>query len=331
MKKTTNKSVNWKPVANIDVAHRRATILKKIRAFFEKRNILEIDTPIMSYSNVTDPNIECISVAPLAGDDHQYHLHSSPELNMKRLLAGGFPDIYQICKVFRDNEYSSQHQPEFTIIEWYRKNYDFTKIMNETVEFIEMIIKPSRTISNPNFLSYHEIFFQTLGVNPLSTTTKELAKIANENLNLSTSLNMDRDQWLDLLMVNCITPKIPSDRLTIIYHYPASQAVLAKICRKNNKVAERFEVFFGSLELANGYAELTNFKEQQRRFKSDQLTRMSRGLTSKTPDIKYAAAMKSGLPECSGVAVGLDRLMMIDLKVSNINSTQHFPLENQIL
>ena len=328
MKKTTNKSVNWKPVANIDAAHRRAAILKKIRAFFEKRNILEIDTPIMSYSNVTDPNIECISVAPLAGDDHQYHLHSSPELNMKRLLAGGFPDIYQICKVFRDNEYSSRHQPEFTIIEWYRKNYDLTKIMNETIEFIEMIIKTSRTISNPNFLSYHEIFFQTLGVNPLSTTTKKLAKIANENLNLSTSLNMDRDQWLDLLMVNCITPKIPSDRLTIIYHYPASQAVLAKICRKNNKVAERFEVFFGSLELANGYAELTNFKEQQRRFKSDQLTRKSRELTSKTPDIKYAAAMKSGLPECSGVAVGLDRLMMIDLKVSDINSTQHFPLEN---
>ena len=328
MKKTTNKSVNWKPVANIDVAHRRATILKKIRAFFEKRNILEIDTPIMSDSNVTDPNIECISVSPLAGDDHKYHLHSSPELNMKRLLADGFPDIYQICKVFRDNEYSSRHQPEFTIIEWYRKNYDLTKIMNETVEFIEMIIKTSRTISNPNFLSYHEIFFQTLGVNPLSTTTKTLAKIANENLNLSTSLSMDRDQWLDLLMVNCITPKIPSDRLTVIYHYPESQAVLAKICRKNNKEADRFEVFFGSLELANGYAELTNFKEQQRRFKSDQLTRKSRGLTSKTPDIKYAAAMKSGLPECSGVAVGLDRLMMIDLKVSDINSTQHFPLEN---
>ncbi len=294
------------------------------RQFFASHNILEVDTPALSRSAVTDPAIESISASLAADPGQDVFLHTSPEFAMKRLLCAGWPDIFQVCKVFRDGEIGRQHQPEFTMVEWYRLNVNLWQMMQHTADFIAGLLPREKLAVSPDYLSYQEAFIQHAGVDPLCATVAELREAAGADRDLAASLGKNRDHWLDLLMSSRVAAGFRRDRLTVLHHYPASQAALARLCPDSEKLAERFEIFFGELELANGYRELTDASQQRQRFLDDQATRRENRQPVRPLDEALLAAMAHGLPDCCGVAVGLDRLLMIALDTDDIRTVQTF-------
>ena len=324
---SNTQSVSWRPSAGIEEARRRALRLRQARDFFEQRNILEVDTPCIGEAAVSDVNIEHISTTLALSPGREFYLQSSPEFYMKRLLATGFPDIFEICKVFRDAEFGRRHQPEFTMVEWYRLGFELDEMISETVDFIEALIDPSRLSATADQLSYCEAFTQFVGVDPLTAGIDELLHYLDADQDLQSSIGDSKDDALDLILATRVSKHFASDRLTVIHHYPASQAALARITPGDERIADRFEVFFGSLELANGYVELTDAVEQRRRCEADQEIRKNRGAIVRPIDDKFLASLDSGLPACSGVAVGFDRLLMVDLKASHLGDTRHFPIE----
>ena len=304
-------------------------MLKRARAFFEERNILEVDTPILSRFAVSDPHIESIEVTLQLDPDKPWYLQTSPEYCMKRLLSAGYPDIYEICKVFRDAEAGRYHQPEFTMVEWYRLDFGLNDIMQDTLEFITTLVDVKRLNKAPMLLSHAEAFAEFAGIDSSTADIETLAAAAAADDQLKQSLGDRRDDWLDLILAEKISRKFPTDRLTALCHYPASQAALSRICPDDASVADRFEVFAGDLELANGYVELVDAKEQSSRFEADQSARKLAGRPQRPIDRAFIAALASGLPACAGVSVGFDRVHMLNEGTGDIRQALSFAFEGR--
>ena len=315
----------WQPAAGVDVARRRAVMLEDTRRFFAEREVLLVDTPALSRSAVSDPNIESIGVRLGDAPGDNYFLHTSPEYCMKRMLAAGFPDIGQICRVFRDGESGRRHQPEFTMIEWYRLGFGLDDIMQDAEQLIAALLSDSIAKKRPRRMSYREAFQQFAGIDPMETDAETLPKLIDAEDDLRRAIGDDRDAWLDLIMATRVATQFDSSALTTIYHYPRSQAALARLCPDDPSVADRFEVFFGDLELANGYVELTAADEQQERFAADQEKRRRRGAKIRPLDKRFLDSLHAGLPDCAGVAAGFDRLLMLNAGTDDLRKVQHFP------
>lgn len=311
----------WQPTAKWQELQLRARILQQIRHFFHERNVLEVDTPLMAPSSVTSPAIESITTNYSINDtDYKLYLQTSPEFYMKRLLAAGSGAIYQICKAFRHGESGRLHNPEFTMLEWYRPGFDHHDLMTEMTELFQLLL-PLESVTR---ISYEALFLNKLGINPHLATVNELMVIANQQ-GLTYQNDEDKDNWLNLLLTHCIEPTLSG--LTFIYDFPASQAALAKIRQGIYPVAERFEAYIGSIELANGFHELADAKEQQARFEQELVERKQLGLAMVPIDYALLKALSSGFPDCAGVAVGIDRLIMLAAKQQSLASVMSFVTE----
>jgi lysyl-tRNA synthetase class 2 len=299
---------DWKPASDADAAKRRAAMLRRIRNYLESEQVLEVDTPALSFAAGSEPNIESLVVRSELSPDRRLFLHTSPEFFMKRLLAAGYPDIYSVCRVFRDGEVGRRHQPEFTMLEWYRLGFGLSDIIEDTC----LLISNALQLADPSVdrLDYAEAFRQYAALDPIHASIDELASCVHADEDLRRSLGDDRGAWLDLVLSVKVVAKFASDRLTVIAHYPASQAALARLCPADQQVADRFEVFFGEEELANGYVELTDVDEQKRRMEDEVARREKSGKAVNPIDTSLLAALQSGLPQCAGVAVGVERLQM---------------------
>jgi len=300
----------WRPTASMENIRLRAQLLTKIRTFFSERSVLEIETPLLSQTTVPDCHIHSIT-ASLSNET--FYLQTSPEFAMKRLLAAGSGSIYQICKAFRNDELGKQHNPEFTMLEWYRVGFDHHQLMNEMDQLLSQLLNSKPAIK----LSYQAVFKKHLNVDPLTTSIKELKQCADENKITTIGFeSTNRDDWLNLLMSYCIEPKLTSNinellQPFFITDFPISQAALAKQSQQDPRVAERFELYINGIELANGFHELTDANEQRRRFENDLRLRQQAGLPAVSIDEDFLAALEQGLPDCAGVALGIDRLLML--------------------
>ncbi|MCV6626003.1 MAG: EF-P lysine aminoacylase EpmA [Cellvibrionaceae bacterium] len=280
----------------------RAVLNRQLRAFFEARQVLEVETPLLARCPVSDPFIECLQVA-----SNGYYLQSSPEYAMKRLLADGSGDIYSLAKVFRAGESGSRHNVEFTLLEWYRLGFDDKQLMAELAELLQSL-SPGLVV---HYYSYRALFEQSLSLDPHRASLAELQLRVDEYLDMGDYRCEDISTALDLLISQVIEPKLPAG-LVFVYDYPACQAALARITpdEQGVPVAKRFEAFLNGMELANGYWELCDGAEQKRRFKQDLALRAEQGLPQVPIDERLVAALDSGLPDCAGVALGVDRLLM---------------------
>jgi lysyl-tRNA synthetase class 2 len=296
----------------------RARLLAAIRTFFAQRRVMEVETPIMSRAGNSDPNIGSIST-----DDHRKrYLRTSPEYAMKRLLAAGYGDIYELGRVLRREEKGRQHNPEFTMLEWYRVGMSYLDLAAEVVELIRVCGEGNFDGWDEECLSYRELFIKHTGLDPYLCGEDELAACAMER-GISAG-PMEQSEWLDLILAEVIQPGLQGECFTVIYDFPPEQAALARIRPDDPSVAERFEVFLGQLELANGYQELTDPEEQLERFERERRMREIRGEDSVPFDTRLIEALRHGLPDCSGVALGVDRLLMSLLKMDRIDSVLAF-------
>ena len=302
---------NWQPTCGVDAARRRQALLRRVRARFESSGVLEVDTPAISYAAGSDPNVETLVVRSALEPERRLFLHTSPEFCMKRLLAAGFPDIFSICRVFRDCELGRRHQPEFTMIEWYRLGFGLGEIIDDTCGLISAALDRPDLASRVDVLDYAEAFQRYAALDPMHASIDELATSVRADADLRVSLGGNRDAWLNLVLSVRVAPRFASDRLTVIRHYPASQAALARLCPADPHLADRFEVFFGDNELANGYVELTDADKQLRRIETELALRGKAGQAVNPTDSDLLAALRHGLPDCAGVAVGVERLQMI--------------------
>jgi lysyl-tRNA synthetase class 2 len=315
--------VDWKPSASLQNLQQRANVLAKIRRFFYERDVLEIETPLLASSTVPDVYIESIAAEVVEGSSSRRNfLQTSPEFFMKRLLASGSGSIYQIAKAFRQEEKGSRHNIEFTLLEWYRLSYSLDQLMTELEQLVQEVLGCG-PISR---FSYREIFQQHLQIDPHETSLEELQQLASTEIDLSGG-DLSKTDYLQLLLSNCIEPKLPP--YCIIYDYPKEQAALATLAADEHGVivAKRFELFGHSMELANGYFELSDAAEQRARFEKDNAARKEKGLQTHDADEKLIAALESGLPSCSGVAVGVDRLLMLLVGAKNISEVISFDSE----
>jgi lysyl-tRNA synthetase class 2 len=243
---------------------------------------------------------------------------------MKRLLAAGYPDIYSICRVYRDGECGKRHLVEFTMIEWYRRDFRLSDIIDDTTALIAAVLGRTDLTTPAVVWDYQELFRDKLGVDPFENSIEQLASCAAADKTLRTALHDRRDAWLDLLLATKLAPTFADTGLTVVKHYPASQAALARLCPQNDQVSDRFEVFFGSLELANGYVELIDAAEQSRRIKAELALRRDRCLPAYPADKQLLSALESGLPPCAGVALGFERLHMLDAHTDDIRDVVTF-------
>lgn len=302
-------------------------MLQRIRGYFEVAAVLEVDTPALSPYAVSDTQIESFEIPRSLLCPNALYLSTSPEFCMKRLLAAGYPDIFSICRVFRDGESGIRHQPEFSMIEWYRLSAGLKEIINDAVGLIHAALANGVSARKPDCFEYQDCFRQTLNIDPWAANVDDLANAINADTDLRQSIGEHRDDWLDLILATRIAPTFAKDRLTVLRHYPASQAALARVCPDDPKLADRFEIYFGDVELANGYVELTDAAEQLHRLQHDNADRRRRNRRVRPYDPQLLAALESGLPECAGVAVGLERLQMIHDNTDDIRDVIAFPFE----
>lgn len=302
----------------------RANVLAQIRDFFAKRGILEVETPILSQHTVTDIHIQSFSSQYQAGDfDQTYYLQTSPEYAMKRLLSEGSGPIFQICKNFRNSELGRLHNPEFTMLEWYRPGFDHHALMNEVDELLQSILNGKPAIKK----SYQEVFLENIGLDPLTCELNCLYECIEKNNITDNFYEMDHDTCLQLLLSHLIEPKLGFSAPLFIYDFPSTQAALSKVRKSDPPVAERFEVYIQGMEIANGFNELNDPKEQLSRFQTDQKGRRLRGLSVPSIDMRLIAALEKGFPDCAGVALGIDRLLMIKANARQISDVINFPWE----
>lgn len=297
----------------------RGELYARIRAFFASRHILEVETPLLCQHTVTDPHIESFSV-PI-NSQKNYYLQTSPEYAMKRLLAAGSGSIYQITKSFRVGESGHQHNPEFSMLEWYRPDFNHHDLMDEIDEFLQFTIdaKPAEKIS------YQQLFLNHLNIDPLSIDLNNLKKLIVEN-NIHVDTNaMDHDTALQILLSHLIEPLMGVEKPLFLYDFPVTQAALSKIRHDKQPVAERFELYINGSEIANGFHELTDAAEQLKRFEKNQLDRKNNQQFIPEIDHYFIDSLKLGLPNCAGVAIGIDRLLMQYAKTNNIHDVISFP------
>ena len=316
-------SQSWRPSASLAALQQRAAIMARVRGFFSSRHILEVETPLLARYSVTDPYMDALSADNPLAESTRYYLQTSPEYAMKRLLAAGAGSIYQISKAFRRGEKGSRHNPEFSMLEWYRPGFDYHQLMDEVAELVANILSLESSFQR---LTYRQVFLQFLDIDPFAINLPCLQQAVHQRIDVQ--LQSDNpDDWLNLLMTEIIEPNLAAEGPLFIYNYPASQAALAKITVDENhfRVAQRFELYINGLELANGYFELTDGGEQHQRFQRDKEQRRSMGRDDVEEDVYLAAAMEQGLPGCSGVALGLDRLVMLALAATSIDEVLAFP------
>lgn len=322
---------DWRPSASLETLRQRAHLLRRLRAFFFARDVLEVETPQLSAAAATDPQLHSLSTrytGPGAPGGRSLFLHTSPEFPMKRLLAAGSGPIFQLCKVFRDGESGRLHNPEFTLLEWYRPGYDHHRLMQEVAELVTELLENRMALDAPERLTYEDAFLRHTGLNPLTARGSEWADCARRHGLDATGLAPEAlEEWRDLLLTHVIEPHLGQGRLTFLYDYPASQAALARLRPDRPAVAERFELYLHGVELANGFHELADANEQARRFEADLTQRQRRGLAPLPPDTRLLAALTHGLPPCAGVALGVDRLAMLALGARCLADVMAFPIE----
>ncbi|WP_415904498.1 elongation factor P--(R)-beta-lysine ligase [Neptuniibacter sp. QD48_55] len=317
---------DWQPSASIDNLRKRGELFGYIRDFFKQRGVLEVDTPVMSNCAVSDPFIDSIEVdyrETLGAEGRQLYLQTSPEYAMKRLLAAGSGPIYQMSKVFRNGEYGRRHNPEFTMLEWYRPGFDDADLIDE----IEALIKPVLQLDKVERITYSDLFFRYLGFRPEEVVLEDLIKETRKHIDIELD-DSDPDTWLNLLMSHVIEPQLEQVDAIFVMDYPQSQAALARV-RRNTAgitVAARFELFVRGVELANGYYELTDSVEQKRRLEADQKQRAALDLPQRPLDTRLVNALEVGMPDCAGVALGVDRLLMLALRESSLANVIPFDL-----
>lgn len=306
-------SLDWQPGASLEALEKRARLNGRIRDFFRQRQVLEVETPLLCQAPVTDPNIEPIEA-------EQRYLHTSPEYAMKRLLCAGSGDIYQLAKVFRRGEAGRRHNPEFTMLEWYRVGWDHEQLMTEVEQLlrhvlVDEVLAGALLLSEQSLtLSYAQALQQFADI---SLAQASDALLRQRGIALAgQDLELDRDGWLDVIMSHQVEPALPRDTLVFIHSYPASQAALARVVGEGAaSYAERFEVYLNGVELANGYHELTDAAEQRRRFHKE--------AQGRPLDERLLAALEHGMPDCAGVAMGIDRLLML-MMAKNIDEVLSF-------
>lgn len=318
----------WRPSAELAVLRARARMLARLRAFFAGRDVLEVETPALGNAGVTDPHLtNPVTTCRLPGDHapRRLYLQTSPEYAMKRLLAAGSGAIYQVGKAFRGDEAGRYHNPEFTLIEWYRPGLDYAAIMAETAALVAEVTGRSEPEAR---LSYSEAFRRHAGIDPLRAPLPVIMeRAATAGIRVSEPGRLQRDAWLDLLLSHLVAPRLGGDRPTFLTEFPASQASLARILPGDPAVAARFELFIEGIEVANGFEELTDAGEQRQRFEEDNRRRTEAGLPEMPIDSRLLAALEAGLPECSGVALGFDRLVMITLGLPSLRHAIAFPTD----
>ncbi len=323
--------MSWETTLSWEDAKKKASILNQIRQFFFKRNVVEVETPLLGSSTVTDVHLEAFETLfnyfPSSSVDFadSLYLQTSPEFCMKRLLASGYESIYQICKAFRHEGKGRIHNPEFTILEWYRVGFD----QRDLIEEVSCLLKDVLNCSEPKIISYQDLFTKHLNIDPLETSIEELKNIID--------INGINDDWiieeknidilLQFVLSELIEPNIGHDEPVFIYNFPISQASLAKQNIDDSRVADRFECYFKGIELVNGFCELTDHIEQQDRFNKDNLERKQIGRKEKQIDTRFINALKSGIPSCSGVALGIDRLLMLALNKEQIDEVITFTID----
>jgi len=323
---------DWRPRASLDVLRLRASLLARIRAFFARHDVLEVDTPVLSRAASTDPALCCFKTVysgPGAAKGEPRYLQTSPEFPMKRLLAAGSGSIYQICKVFRDGESGVRHNPEFTLLEWYRTGFNELDLMDEVERLLTEILAGVLPVDRVQHWCYRDLFQELAAIDPFTATPAELRRLLQSGHHVAAVglANDDSDAWLDLVMTHVIEPRLDSG-LVFVRDYPASQAALARLRPGDPPVAARFEVYLDGIELANGFHELTDAVEQQQRFDSELRRRRKAGSESVRMDASLLSALHSGLPDCAGVALGLDRLLMLASGSKRIQDVFAFPFDS---
>ncbi|MBW3551317.1 MAG: EF-P lysine aminoacylase GenX [Proteobacteria bacterium] len=314
-------SADWQPTASFQALRLRAALNARIRGFFATRNVTEVETPVLSVAGNTDPNIASFSLqfsGRTEGAPRTRWLRTSPEYPLKRLLAAGFGDCFELGRVFRDGEAGGRHNPEFTMLEWYRVGWDHQRLIEETAELVNAALALVGRSAALQRTSYRELYRRELGIDPMLAGDAALREALGD-VEIDPA-GLTRDDWLDLLMTHRLQPAFARDRLLAIHDYPASQCALARIHEDDHgtPVAQRFELYLGPLELANGYHELADAAEQGLRFQRDRQVRAQRGQPSPPRDERLLAALAAGFPDCAGVALGVDRLLMAMLGTERI-------------
>ncbi len=320
---------DWQPSCSLEALHLRARLLHDIRAFFQARSVLEVETPLLCHSTGTDPQLAFFSTDFHSLPHRQaLFLQTSPEFAMKRLLAAGSGSIYQICKAFRNGEVGRFHNPEFTLLEWYRVGFTLQALMDEVADLFAELFK-GQGLQATQRLSYQSVFRQYTGLDPLQFCygdycTYALASGLPEAVTLCGD---DHLLWLDMLFSHKIQPFLGANALCMVYGYPACQPSLAKVSADNPLTVERVELFINGIELGNGYYELTDATEQASRFNKEIRQRQEQKLPAVIEDGRLLAALAAGLPECAGIAIGLDRLLMLLGAATTIGDTLSFPVD----
>lgn len=315
-----SKNKDWQPTATVETLRARARFLRAIRDFFESRDVMEVETPLLCATGALDPYLDVISA-------QGGYLQTSPEYGMKRLLAAGCGSIYQLCKAFRGEESGRLHNPEFTMLEWYRVGFTHHQLMDEMDALLGNLLGASKA----DRLSYSDLFQKALGFNPHTVSIVHLQEVAMQvNITLSAASleGLRRDDWLDLLMTHHLEPTLGLVRPLMLYDYPHTQAALAKLRQDHPEVppvGERFEVYIQGIELANGYHELTDSTVQRVRFQEDRNRRAELGVMPMQIDNRLMQALEHGLPACAGVALGVDRLFMLKMGFTSIHDVLAFP------
>jgi lysyl-tRNA synthetase class 2 len=315
----------WKPTAPLENIKARAKALAFIRQFFLERQVLEVETPLLAQYSVTDPYMDVLTADNPCGSGERYFLQTSPEYAMKRLLASGSGPIYQIAKAFRRGEQGSRHNPEFTMLEWYRPGFTYSQLMDEVETLVGSVLDSEQPFLRQ---SYRQIFQQNFDFDPHTVDVSVVKATVDRCLDVQMESD-NKDDWLNVLLTEIIEPALGIETPVFIFDYPASQSALAQTAEDETGVivARRFELYVSGVELANGYFELTDAKEQKKRFKKDQQLRSTLGFNKVEQDTYLLEALLSGLPSCSGVALGLDRLLMLAVGTTSIAQVLSFPVD----
>ncbi|MBL6985782.1 MAG: EF-P lysine aminoacylase GenX [Methylobacter sp.] len=319
---------DWRPSCAIELMRLRAQLLAELRQFFAERSVLEVETPILSHSIGTDPQLAFFTTEYCLSPRQQtLFLQTSPEFAMKRLLAAGSGSIYQISKAFRNGESGRFHNPEFTLLEWYRVGFTLPQLMDEIDELFAGLFS-GQSLQETQRVSYQDVFISYTGLDPLVFSYQDYCVFARESQlpEAVTICGYDHGMWLDFIFSHKVQPYLGENSLCMVYDYPACQSSLARISEANEQVTDRVELFMNGIELGNGYYELADAKEQSSRFDKELAIRKQEELPVTVKDQRLIAALESGLPECSGVAIGLDRLLMQLSGSSSIDEVLSFPI-----
>ncbi|MGZ5609180.1 MAG: EF-P lysine aminoacylase EpmA [Methylobacter sp.] len=319
---------DWRPTCSLELMRLRAQMLAEIRRFFAERSVLEVETPLLSHSIGTDPQLAFFTTEYCLPPRRQtLFLQTSPEFAMKRLLAAGSGSIYQIGKAFRDGESGRFHNPEFTMLEWYRVGFNLSDLMDEIADLISRLFS-GRPLQEPQRVSYQHLFKSFTGLDPLVFSYPDYCAFARE-CELLEAIDIcghDHPLWLDFLFSHKVQPRLGDNALCMVYGYPACQSSLARVNEQCPLTTDRVELFINGVELGNGYYELLDAEEQNNRFDKELTARQQQKLPAAVKDIRLIAALESGLPECAGMAIGLDRLLMVLSDSASIEDVLSFPI-----